>query len=87
MRDYLKDTIEEFPEDFNKNVTTPAAAHLFDINKDKKELDNKAKQMCHTYVTKLLFASKQERPDIQVAIAFLSIRVIEVDHDDWKKLS
>ena len=31
--------------------------------------------------------SKQGRPDIQVAIAFLTTRVAELDDDDWKKLT
>ena len=34
----------------------------------------------------LLFVSKRARPDIQVAIAFLSTRTTKSDNDDWKKL-
>ena len=45
------------------------------------------KQTFHTFVAKLLFVSKRGRPDIQVAIAFLSTRVQEPDRDDWKKLT
>eukprot|EP00980_Cylindrotheca_fusiformis_P003597 scaffold800_cov138-Cylindrotheca_fusiformis.AAC.2 len=35
---------------------------------------------------KLLFVSRRARPDIQVAISFLTSRVTKADRDDWKKL-
>ena len=87
MIDYLKDTVAEFPEKYEVTITTPAAIHLFDVNKKQEKLDNAKKQLFHTYVAKLLFVSKRGRPDIQVAIAFLSTRVTEPDIDDWKKLT
>ena len=87
MIDYLKDTVAEFPEKYEVTITTPAAIHLFDVNKKQEKLDNAKKQLFHTYVAKLLFVSKRGRPDIQVAIAFLSTRAIEPDIDDWKKLT
>ena len=37
-------------------------------------------------VAKLLFVGKRARPDIMVAIAFLTTRVSKSDEDDWKKL-
>ena len=37
-------------------------------------------------MAKLLYFSKCGRPDIQVAVAFLSTRVTDPDLDDWKKL-
>ena len=86
MSDYLKDTVNEFPEDCSKSVTTPAAVHLFEVNEKEEKLDAKKKQLFHTFVAKLLFVSKRGRPDIQVAIAFLSTRVTAPDLDDWKKL-
>ena len=85
MKEYLRDTVNEFPEDCTK-PTTPAATHLFEVNPDQDKLDTATKQIFHTNVAKLLFVSKRGRPDIQVAIAFLSTRVIEPDKDDWKKL-
>jgi hypothetical protein len=39
----------------------------------------------HTIIDKALFACKRARPDIQLAIAFLSTRVRELNEDDWKK--
>ena len=86
MKEYLKDTINEFPEDCSKTANTPAATHLFEVKDNQTKLDKKMKQIFHTYVAKMLFVSKRGRPDIQVAIAFLSTRVTEPDTDDWKKL-
>ena len=86
MSEYLKDTVNEFPEDCNKIVTTPAAVNLFEINEKQEKLDNEKKQISHTFVEKLLFICKRGRQDIQVAVAFLSTRVTKPDLDDWKKL-
>jgi hypothetical protein len=38
-------------------------------------------------VAKCLFATKRSRPDIAVAVAFLTTRVKSPDEDDWKKLT
>ena len=86
MREYLKDVVSEFPEDCSKAVTTPAAVYLFEVDESQTKLDNERKKIFHTFVAKLLFVSKRGRPDIQVAIAFLSTRVMTPDEDDWKKL-
>ena len=40
----------------------------------------------HTYTAKALFLCKCGRPDIQTAVAFLTMQVKEPDTDDWKKL-
>jgi len=37
-------------------------------------------------VAKLLFVAKRARPDILLAVSFLTTRVKEPDYDDWKKL-
>lgn len=42
--------------------------------------------MSHHRVARLLFLCKRARPDLQVAVAFLSTRVKSPDCDDWKKL-
>ena len=86
MSEYLRDTVNEFPEDCSKSVRTPAAVHLFEVNEKQEKLDTKKKQVFHTFVAKLLFVSKRGRSDIQVAVAFLSTRVTDPDLDDWKKL-
>ena len=67
-------------------VVTLGAGHLFIVNEDCKKLDNETAQQFHTLVAKLLFICKSTRPDIQVAIAFLTSRVEGLDDNDWKKL-
>ena len=44
------------------------------------------KEEFHTFVAKALFLSKRGRPDISMAIEFLTTRVKEPDVDDWKKI-
>ena len=43
-------------------------------------------EVFHNIVAKSLFIGKRDRPDIMVAIAFLTTRVGKSDEDDWKKL-
>eukprot|EP00957_Ditylum_brightwellii_P018377 1383697-Ditylum_brightwellii.AAC.1 len=39
MVDYLKEFIEDFPEELSGCVATPVADHLFDVDPDKAQLD------------------------------------------------
>ena len=43
-------------------------------------------ELFHRHVTRLLFASKSARPDIQVCVAFLCTRVKAPTEQDYKKL-
>ena len=86
MQDYVQKVFEEFNYDLGKPAKTPAADHLFKINKQSGKLNKEMKEDFHTYVAKCLFLCKRARPDIQTAVAFLTTRVIDPDTDDWKKL-
>eukprot|EP00957_Ditylum_brightwellii_P210033 15364497-Ditylum_brightwellii.AAC.6 len=86
MVDYLKEGIEDFPEELSGCVATPAADHLFDIDPDKAQLDEPTARQFHTSVAKLLFVYKRARHDIQTAVAFLTMRVKLPDKDNSKKL-
>jgi hypothetical protein len=86
MHDYIKECINDFPEEITKSANTPAASHLFDVNEECAKLDEKQSEIFHKIVAKLLFACKRARPDIQTAVAFLTTRVTKSDADDWKKL-
>jgi hypothetical protein len=86
MIKYLQETIEKFPENIEGSVSSPAAAHLFEINDQATKLEDERAQLFHTIVAKLLWICKRSRPDIHTAIAFLSRRTKEPDEDDWKKL-
>lgn len=57
------------------------------VDEDCKKLNKVKAKAFHNIVTKALYIMKRARPDISVAIAFLTTRVREPDHDDWEKLS
>jgi hypothetical protein len=88
MRDYVKNLLEECPDELLKAgmATTPAANHISNINPNATKLDKEKAKIFHHLVAKLLYLSKRTRPDIQFPIAFLTTRVCEPDIDDWKKL-
>jgi hypothetical protein len=88
MVDYVKATITESPEELTSGTptTSPAASYLFDVNDAAPKLDEERKEIFHHLVAKLLYLGKRARPDIQLAVAFLTTRVISPDEDDWKKL-
>ena len=73
--------------DMPGEAVTPAANHLFSVNEQCDKLSDEAAQRFHTLVAKLLFVCKRARPDIQVAVAFLTTRGKGPDSDDWKKLA
>ena len=60
MRKYIQKMMDEFPMEFKESdtATTPANDNLFDEDKSKK-LDDKTKEVFHTFVAKGLFVSKQ----------------------------
>jgi Reverse transcriptase (RNA-dependent DNA polymerase)/Zinc knuckle len=89
MVDYIKNMLDELPNDMDGEMATPAAAHLFEVNPNSSEmlLDATTADMFHHNVAKLLFLCKRARPDIQTSVAFLCTRVKAPDSDDYKKLA
>ena len=88
MIPYMQEIVDEFPEDLGKlKAKTPAAAHLFDVNPDPQFLAEEMADVFHHTVAKLLWASLRARPDILLAISFLTSRVKQPDKDDWAKLT
>ena len=86
MEDYIKNLLSELPADMDGTATTPAAEHLFKVNKTPTYLNENDAMFFHHNVAKLLFLCKRARPDLQTVVAFLSTRVQHPDHDDYKKL-
>ena len=86
MRDYVKESIAEFPETIDRAAVNPAAANLFEVRPDIPRLSHDQSAIFHRIVAKLLFVSKRGRPDIQVPIAFLTTGTTKSNEDDWKKL-
>jgi hypothetical protein len=67
-------------------ANTPAAGHLFEVSSNGEKLPAAEAELYHHNTAKLLFLCKRARPDIQTAVAFLSMRVQAPDRDDYKKL-
>ena len=88
MTNYVTDLIEEFPMKVTKDMIaeTPASDKLFEIGNDKKQLSQENKEAFHSCVAKGLYVCKRARPDICLAIAFLSTRVKGPNENDWNKL-
>ena len=86
MCDYVKSMIEEFPQDLNGKVSTPANDHLFKVDKGKK-LGPMKSEVFHAVVAKALFLTMRARPDIRLTVAFLCTRVAEPTTYDWFKLT
>jgi hypothetical protein len=87
MKDYVENLLKETPEELIKGTaSSPAANHLFEVNDDAEKLDSDTAVIYHHLVAKLLYLCKRTRPDLQLAVAFLTTRVQAPDVDDYKKL-
>ena len=58
-----------------KNKSTAAPENLFVVDEDCKKLEPVKATAFHNIVAKALYVTKRARPDISVAIAFLTTRV------------
>ncbi len=77
---------EGFTTATRRKRTSAAPDDLFKVNEDAKKLSNAMAATFHNIVAKSLYLSKWARPNILVAIAFLTMRVRAPDVDDWRKL-
>ena len=67
-----------------KNSAAPE--DLFKIDNDNKKLGIKKIITFHNIFAKILFWTKQAKPDTGTSISFLTSRVKEPDINDWRKL-
>jgi histone deacetylase 1/2 len=74
-------------EDIKSAVKTPANEDLFVIDSNSAELNKEAKEHFHSLTAKLLYLSKRTRPDILVAVSFLTSRVQVATEQDGAKLT
>ena len=77
MYDFLEDILSEVDAQGNMSgyAVTPAADKLFEIDENSEDLSVEDADFFHRIVAHFLFAAKQTRPDIQLAVAFLCTRV------------
>jgi hypothetical protein len=83
MDGYVSDVLET--SNIQGLARTPAGEQLFDL-RDADKLTSVEAERFHSIVAKLLYLAKRTRPDILLAISFLTTRVQSSDVDDWKKL-
>ena len=70
-----------------KRIATAAPDDLFKVDEDAMKLDQaKANKAFHNLTAKMIYVAKWARPDISLAVAFLTTRVKGPDIDDWRKL-
>jgi hypothetical protein len=88
MITYLKNVIEQFPEEILGKASSPAAEHLFAVRDKSKArvLEEERALAFHHTVAQLLFMCTRAQQDIQMAVAFLTTRVKSPSKDDWGKL-
>ena len=65
---------------------TPASHNLFTIDEKSAQLDKARKEKFHSIVAKLLYIAKHGRPDILLAVSFLTTRVLCPTEQDDEKL-
>ena len=87
MKQYIDKVLAEAPLDIRGVAQTPAGELLFKLNPECKCLDAPSTMLFHHLVACLLFSSKRARPDILMAVAFLTIWVQAPNWDDYKKLA
>ena len=87
MEDYLKEMINDLPDDMDGMATTPAADHLFKVRDNAPKLNETKADLFHRVTAQLLFVAQRGRPDLRTAVSFLTKRVQEPDEDDYKKLA
>jgi len=69
-----------------KRIATAAPDDLFKVDEDAVKLVQAAAKSFHNITAKAIYVTKRARPDISLAIAFLTTRVKGPDIDDWRKL-
>jgi len=82
----MLDKIDDVTEGVQGQMSTPAGNNLFEIDENSKELTSEEKKKFHTLVAKLLYIAKRVRPDILLAVNFLTTRVQHPRNDDQNKL-
>ena len=71
--------------EIKSSVKTPAGDDLFTIDVGSPLLSSEGAEEFHTLSAKLLYLSKRTRPDIQVAVSFLTSRVQCATEQDARK--
>ena len=74
MIPYIKEMIQDFRENDTcpyKKANTPSAEFLFKVDDKSRLVEDSRAKVFHTFVAKVIFATKRSRPDIHTAVAFM----------------
>jgi hypothetical protein len=69
-----------------KRIVTAAPDNLFRVDEDAVKIEPAAAKAYHHITAKSIYVTKRARPDISLAVAFLTTRVKGPDIDNWRKL-
>ena len=86
MSDYIQVILQDAPTNLRGTSMVPAAKHLFTIRRDAPKINPQEQEIFHHLTMQLMYLSQRGRPDIRIAVAFLSLQVANPDHDDYQKL-
>jgi hypothetical protein len=86
MTDYIRNMLDELPDDFDGTAATPATSYLFKTRESAPKLSSGLSELLHSNVAKLLYLAQRARPDILLAVVFLTTRVSSPVIDDLGKL-
>ena len=92
MLEYVHEIVESWDKDGyevvsgRKRIATAAPDNLFKVDEDAMKLDQAMAKEFHNITAKGIYVTKRARPNISLAIAFLTTRVEGPDIDDWRKL-
>ena len=86
MKDFLKESIEEFGEEVIGSTTPPAQKGMFTVDPDCELLDEKRSKRFHSITDKLLRVPDRARVDLNSVIDFLCTRMSKSTIQDCLKL-
>jgi hypothetical protein len=86
MGDMVEELVQAIGVDENVRANTPATTHLFDVDDTSPPLNVSDHKRFHSAVALALYLAKRGRPDILLAVSFLSTRVQKPTLEDFSKL-
>ena len=75
-----------FGEDVNTSTTSPATNKLFEMREDTEKIIDMNGELFHSVVDNLLFIMMRSRTDLNMAVGFLTTRVLRSDIYAWESL-
>ena len=79
--------VDEVLEGVEGVVKTLATDDLFKVDSKLQPLPDPEKEVFHSMVAKLLYLAMRTRPDLLLAVSFLTTRVTKATEEDMKKLN